>query len=83
MHYELVFETAIGESFLLIGGDVRPQDFPRLAFLIADLSVFIPGLRIVANGHTLTQMTFERQGVRLQGEPCFWHSESRERDAGG
>lgn len=78
MQYSLVFETAIGESLLLISGTIHPQRLPMMALRVAELNEFIPGLRVVTLNHSMTQLTFERGNCRLQGEQVFWHQMSKE-----
>ncbi len=78
MQFQLVFETAVGDSLLLLSGTISPQLLPLMSMRVADLSEFIPGLKVVALDHTITMLTFSRGHCRLHGEKIHWHELSQE-----
>lgn len=82
MQFQLVFETAVGDSLLLLSGTISPQLLPMMAMRVAELSEFIPGLKVVALDHTITMLTFSQGHCRLHGEKIHWHELSREVDDG-
>ena len=72
MGFELVYMTITGDAIVLLRGTIKPQLLPNMALKLAELEVFIPGLRIVTCGHELTTLTFREKACTLGGEPVHY-----------
>jgi len=82
MDVAICFETAVGDSLLLVSTSLPAHQVPKFALKFAEVKAFIPGLTLVIAGHTLTEMTFTAGNCRLRGEKVHWHELSREVDDG-
>ncbi len=78
MDVAICFETAVGDSLLLVSTSLPAHQVPKFALKFAEVKAFIPGLTLVIAGHTLTEMTFNQGHCRLRGELVHWHDLSRE-----
>jgi hypothetical protein len=69
LHFQLVYENAVGDSTELLRGHIHPQAFPRLLLALHGLQAFMPQLHIVLAGHTVTELVVTSGGYTVQGEP--------------
>lgn len=78
MDVAICFETAVGDSLLLVSTALPAYQVPNFALKFAEVKAFIPGLTLVIAGHTLTEMTFNQGHCSLRGEKVTWHELSKE-----
>ncbi len=82
MQVSICFETAVGDSLLLVSTSLPAHQVPNFALKFAEVKAFIPGLTLVVAGYTLTELTFNHGHCRLRGEKVTWHELSKEVDDG-
>ncbi len=68
MDFELCYMTPTGDAIVLLRSTISQQLLPNMALKLAELEVYIPGLRIVTRGHELTTLTFRDRVCTLGGE---------------
>jgi len=66
--FELCYIAPTGDAIVLLRGTISQQLLPNMALKLAELEVYIPGLRIVTCGHELTTLTFRDRVCTLGGE---------------
>ncbi len=68
MDFELCYMTPTGDAIVLLRSTISQQLLPNMALKLAELEVYIPGLRIATRGHELTTLTFRDRVCTLGGE---------------
>ncbi len=71
--FELCYIAPTGDAIVLLRGTISQQLLPNMALKLAELEVYIPGLRIVTCGHELTTLTFKDKSCTLGGEPAHYY----------
>ncbi len=67
--FALVLEDAIGDCYTLIRGEMPGQVFAQFLLAVRRVNDFLPQLRVVVGGHTVTQVVIQEGRYRLEGEP--------------